>query len=492
MRASRLLPILVALVVSIGLVAACTHSGKGKPSASASSTGIPTAIPTGTTPRVDKPNIVFVLTDDLSDNLVPYMPHVLAMEKAGTSFSNYTVTDSLCCPSRASIFSGNFPHDTHVFDNTKDHGGFQTFNARGEENSTFATALQSVGYRTAMMGKYLNGYNPNQKLGGSKPYVPPGWSEWDVAGNGYPEFNYSLNENHKIVKYGHSPSDYLTDVISAKGQSFIKASAKAKKPFLLELATFAPHEPYVPAPQDADKFPNLKAPRGPNYNRQPTNAPSWFKQVPVTLKGGLQSLDDKDFRLRVQDVQSVDRMIGNLEQTLAAAGVANNTILIFSSDNGFHLGEHGLAAGKKTAFDTDVRVPLVATGPGIPPNRVVPDLTENIDLAPTFATLGGATPSSSIDGHDFSALLYGDTVSDWRNAALVEHYGGEDSPSDPDYSPPAAGNPPTYNAIRTATYTYVEYDNGQREYYDRTTDPYENDNIAGQLPASRLAALHAA
>jgi arylsulfatase A-like enzyme len=344
-----------------------------------------------------------------------------------------------------------------------------------------------------MMGKYLNGYNPNQKLGGSQPYVPPGWNEWDVAGNGYKEFNYSLNENHNIVKYGSSASDYLTDVISQRGQAFIKSSAAAKKPFLLELATFSPHLPYVPAPQDANKFPGLKAPRGPNYNRKPTDAPSWFNVVPATLKAGAQAQDDKQFRLRVQDVQSVDRMIGNLEDTLSAAGVAGNTILVFSSDNGFHLGEHGLAAGKKTAFETDVKVPLVATGPGIGAGKVVADPTENIDLAPTFETLGGATPASDIDGHDFSKLLYGDPVTDWRNAALVEHYGGDnDDPSDPDYSPPASGDPPTYNAIRTPTYTYVEYDNGQREYYNRVSDPYENHNIASQLPASELAQLHAA
>src|SRR4051812_39239932 len=196
MRRFHAFAILGVLLAAVGLVAACTHSSKHvvKP-----------------TPRSAKPNIVFVLTDDLSVNLVPYMPHVLAMEKAGTSFSNYTVTDSLCCPSRASIFSGNFPHDTHVFDNTAKDGGFETFNARGEENSTFATAMHSAGYRTAMMGKYLNGYNPKQKLTESSPYVPPGWDEWDVAGNAYREFNYDLNENHEVVSYGKDTSDYLTD-----------------------------------------------------------------------------------------------------------------------------------------------------------------------------------------------------------------------------------------------------------------------------------------
>jgi arylsulfatase A-like enzyme len=475
MRHFRGLAILGAVIVSLGFVAACTQSDKGHPQ-----------------PVTGKPNIVFVLTDDLSVNLVPYMPHVLAMEKAGVSFSNYTVTDSLCCPSRASIFSGNFPHDTHVFDNTKDDGGFQTFYARGEEKSTFATSLQTAGYQTAMLGKYLNGYNPNQKLGSGTPYVPPGWSQWDVAGNGYKEFDYSLNENHKVVDYGDAPKDYLTDVVSHEGSSFISSAAAAKKPFMMEIATFAPHEPYVPAPQDANLFPGLKAPRTPNFNVKPKNAPLWFKMTHKTLTAKDQALIDKNFRLRVQDVQSVDRMIGSLEQTLKQAGVANNTVLVFSSDNGFHLGEYGLLSGKKTAFETDVRVPLVVTGPGIPAGRVVSDPVENIDLAPTFDTLGGVAPSSTIDGHDFTKLLQGEKVSDWRTAALIEHHGGAYDPTDPDSTPAAAGNPPTYNAMRTLQYTYVEYNDGEREYYDRTKDPNELDNIAGQLPAARIAALHGA
>jgi len=433
-----------------------------------------------------------VLTDDLSTNLVAYMPHVLAMAKAGVSFSNYTVTDSLCCPSRASIFSGKFPHDTHVFDNTAADGGFKTFFERGEEKSTFATALKSAGYRTAMMGKYLNGYQPDKTYAGSTTYVPPGWTEWDVAGDAYQEFRYDLNENHEVVHYGDAPSDYLTDVVSQKGTDFIKASAGARKPFMLEVSTFSPHKPYVPAPQDAAKFPGLKAPRSPNFNRKPTNAPSWFNKLPPTLGPGSQALIDKQFRLRVQDMQSVDRMIGSLQATLAQVGAAQNTVFVFSSDNGFHLGEYGLISGKKTAFDTDVKVPLVVTGPGVPARRVVSDPVENIDLAPTFESLGGVRPPSDIDGRDFSDLLQGRHVSDWRTAALIEHHGTHNDSNDPDASPPEAGNPPSYNALRTANFTYVEYIDGEKEYYDLVKDPYQTDNIAAQLSAAKVDALHAA
>ena len=146
-----------------------------------------------------KPNIVFVLTDDLAWNLVKYMPHVQALQRDGMTFSRYYVTDSLCCPSRSSIFSGRFPHDTGVFTNMSPDGGFGRFQSGGEERSTFATALQAARYRTAMMGKYLNGYTPAGLVNGKPLYVPPGWNEWDVAGNGYAEFNYNLNENGKLV-----------------------------------------------------------------------------------------------------------------------------------------------------------------------------------------------------------------------------------------------------------------------------------------------------
>ncbi len=437
-----------------------------------------------------RPNIVFVLTDDLSMNLVQYMPHVLALEHAGTSFSNYTVTDSLCCPSRSSIFSGKFPHDTGVFTNTGADGGFNVFHSRGEESATFATALQKVGYRTAMMGKYLNGYQPADALGGAQPYVPPGWNEWDVAGNGYPEFNYDLNQDHKVVHHGKTPGDYLTDVVSGKGSSFVAASAAAHSPFLLEIATFAPHTPSTPAPQDANAFPGLKAPRGPAFNTLPTSAPAWLASR-SSLTGKETAKINKAFRKRVQSVQAVDRMIGSLEATLAKAGVAGSTDIVFSSDNGYHMGEYRLTPGKMTAFDTDVNVPLVAAGPGIPAGKVVGNPVQNIDLAPTFETLGGAATPGTVDGHSLVPLLGGQSDVGWRTASLVEHHGPDTNRSDPDHPAKNSGNPPSYQALRTVGYTYVEYTGGAKEYYNRTVDPAELHNIAGGLPAATLTALHA-
>ena len=220
-----------------------------------------------------RPNIVFVLTDDLSENLLRYMPHVLRMQRGGVSFANYFVTDSLCCPSRASILTGRLPHDTHVFDNSPPEGGYATFTERGEERETFALALQRRGYRTALMGKYLNGYKPNGAIAGlgagatagdgaspavaaqGRSPVPAGWSEWDVAGDGYPEYGYHMNSDGHVRAYGYRPRDYLTNVIARKGLAFIDRAAASRRPFMLELATFAPHRPYTPAPRDYGELP---------------------------------------------------------------------------------------------------------------------------------------------------------------------------------------------------------------------------------------------
>jgi arylsulfatase A-like enzyme len=444
---------------------------------------------TSTAAPADRPNIVFVLTDDLALNLVPYMPHVRALQKAGTTFANYSVTDSLCCPSRSSMFTGRFPHDTGVFTNGGKDGGFGVFHGRGEESSTFATDLQKAGYRTAMMGKYLNGYLPKNTEGGATPYVPPGWTEWDVAGNGYPEFNYNLNENHAIKHYGKAPADYMTDVLSKKASSFVTSSAAAGKPFMVEVATFAPHAPYTPAPQDASAFPGLKAPRGPAFDKLPAAAPAWLAgRAPLTAQE--TTAIDTAFRKRVQAVQSVDRMIGSLQATLATAGVAKNTVVVFSSDNGYHMGEYRLNPGKMTAFDTDIHVPLVVAGAGVPAGRTVAQPVENIDLRPTFDTLAGAAVPADVDGHTLTPLLSTGVPPAWRDAALIEHHGPDNDPSDPDHPAANSGNPTTYEALRTADLTYVEYAGGAEEFYDRRSDPYEMTNTAAKLPAAQAAQLH--
>ncbi len=218
-------------VLLVALLAACTGGPDGGKQAS----------PTRTAQDPDKPNLVLVLVDDMSMNLMQYMPSLTTMQQEGTTFSNYFVTDSLCCPSRASIFTGRYPHNTGIYRNVGDDGGYVTFKALGLESDTMAVDLQKAGYRTAMMGKYLNQYQPGFP---DKPRkVPAGWSEWAVAGYGYNGFNYSLNQNGAVVKYGSAPEDYITDVLSGRAQDFVKRAGEQHQPFMLEVAPFMPHAP---------------------------------------------------------------------------------------------------------------------------------------------------------------------------------------------------------------------------------------------------------
>jgi N-acetylglucosamine-6-sulfatase len=438
-----------------------------------------------------RPNVVFVLTDDLSMNLLPFMPHVLAMQHAGLTFNDYFVTDSLCCPSRASILTGNFPHDTGILDNFGPHGGFPEFYRRHEAKRTFAIHLQRAGYLTALMGKYLNGYmnSPDGQHVRRVPanYVPPGWSEWDAAGWGYPEFDYRLNEDRRVKWFGKRPSDYLTDVISRRGTDFINRAVRTRKPFFLELSTFAPHRPYVPAPRNCHDYAGLTAPEQGNFDVVPTNAPRWLAGRAPLTGAEIQSINSV-FKSRAQAVEAVDEMIGRLEHTLARDGIAKNTYVVFSSDNGLHTGEYRLMPGKMTAFDTDIHVPLVVVGPGVPAGATTDALASNIDLAKTFAAIGRTGMDG--DGHSLLSVFHGRTPGDWRNAILVEHHGRTLSPQDPDYQTATSGDPPTYQAMRTKSFLYVEYGDGGREFYDLRTDPLELDNVVDELSQATRSQLH--
>ncbi len=492
---------LTALVVLLALgIGTGAIGGPGAPARSAGSPAAGGAGSRGTPPlaaqppgavravsAARRPNIVFVLTDDLSMDLLRFMPEVQALTSRGATFENYFVTDSLCCPSRASIFTGKFPHDTGVYTNDGPDGGIGAFYANGDEQTSFNIALQQAGYRTGMMGKYLNRYlQPGSPI--APTVVPPGWSEWDVAGWGYPEYDYPMNINGTVHQFGHTPGDYLTNVMTRRGVDFINASANAHKPFFLELATFTPHSPYVPAPEDARKFPGLAAPRPPSFNALPTDPPQWLAGHQPLGPGKLRRIN-RAFRHRAQDVQSVDRMLGTIEATVQARGLTGNTYIVFSSDNGYHTGEYRLMPGKLTAFDTDIHVPLVVAGPGVAPGASLPQMSENIDLASTFAAMAG-TRAQGTDGRSLLGILRGGQGSDWRDAVLIEHHGPATGTGNPDAQTRPSGNPTSYEAMRTKSFLYVEYTDGEREYYVLKSDPNELHNLAGALPADRLSRLH--
>lgn len=477
-------PALLALgALLLATLAACGGSG-----GSATSTrGGPStaAAPAAGTRAASRPNVVLVLTDDLSSDLVAAMPHVRALEATGTRFGTYVVSDSLCCPSRSSIFTGKYPHDTGVFTNAGHDGGYEAWRRGRNDRSTFATSLQARGYRTGLLGKYINGYDPKA------PGVPRGWDDWAVTNEGYDEYNYVLNVDGRPQFHRARPADYLTTQLERRSLEFLDARGRDRRPFLLEVATFAPHSPATPAPRDRGRFPDARVRRSASFDRPNADPPRWLA-ARERLTGAQLRAVDALHRRRLRSVQAVDRMIGRIEDRLRARGLASDTYVVFSSDNGLHEGQHELTSGKLTAFDSDVRVPLVVRGPGVPAGRTIDRVVQNVDLRPTFEALAGARTPADVDGRSLLGLLLDRPERrPWRTGALVEHHGPDLDPTDPDLQGEASGEPTSYEALRTRRWTYVEYRDGERELYDDRRDPLQRRNVVRRADPALLRRLHA-
>lgn len=466
------------------------------PIASANSSSTPGAV------LADRPNIIFILADDLDVKLgtLNYMPNLKRLlVDQGTTIADFFVSDSLCCPARATILRGQYVHNHQVYTNGAPSGGFQKFLGIGAEDSTFATWLQAAGYQTVLLGKYLNGYPPEE----NRTHIPPGWSEWysPAGGNPYSSYNYRLNENGQLIAYGDRARDYITDVLARKAADFIRRAATSQIPFFMYLAPYAPHAPANPAPRHADLFLGLQVPRVPSFNEADmSDKPARYQQRPLLTPEQVAELDAQ-YRQRVQSMQAVDEMILWLVLTLEATGQLQNTYIMFTSDNGYHMGHHRLLAGKATAYEEDIRVPLIVRGPGVPAGDVLRGyLAGNVDLAPTFAELAGVSAPEFVDGRSLVPLLagHGAAAEAWRQAYLLEYYpverrtrpraashdrNGVLEPPDPD-EVKQAGPTPSYVGLRTARYKYVEYSTSEREFYDLNPDPYELENQAAKMDST--------
>lgn len=424
-----------------------------------------------------RPNIVLIVTDDQDAGSIAYMPQVTALlADRGTTFADFFVTDPLCCPSRASILRGQYAHNHQVLKNEAPLGGFQRFHDLGHESSTIATWLKAVGYRTAFFGKYLNGYPGEQKT-----YVPPGWDEWAAVLDWTFYFDYRINENGRIVSYGSRPEDYQTDVLTRKVSDYVQQAAGGR-PFFIYLAPVAPHAPSTPAPRHRHQFAGVKVPRPPSFNEADvSDKPGW-----VRGRGRLNPNEivwmDRLYRKRLRSLLAVDEMLAGLIGALTRAGTLERTYILFTSDNGYHLGQHRLSHGKGTAYEEDIHVPLIVRGPGVPSGQVLEHFALNIDLAPTIAELAGTPAPTFIDGRSLVTLLGGNPPvrADWRQAFLVESF------ADP------AGTTPGFQALRTREYHYVEYVTGERELYDLRADPHELESLHATADATLLTQLASA
>src|SRR5215212_5315174 len=511
MDRAKQLPVSGRIYAALALVAACLLAACGPSAVEGEVANAGDGAGSGTAASSEpakQPNVIMILTDDLDYQLLQehsaHYPNLQELAAEGTTFENAFVTDPLCCPSRATILRGQYAHNHEILSNEPPHGGFEKFRALGHQNSTMATWLQAEGYRTIFVGKYLNGYEGT--------HVPPGWDEWYAVSGNY--MSTDLNENGTINHYDPE-QDYLTDVLADRAVDYVGRPGGGSpsffvphRPFFMWLGTTVPHAPADPAPRHEDTFADAPLPRGPSFDEADvSDKPDWISDNPSLNPEQIARMEDL-YRKRLESMLAVDEMIGRLVDALRESGELENTYLVFTSDNGLHLGQHRLTSGKWTAYEEDIRVPLIVRGPGVPEGRTLGHLVLNNDLAPTFADLGGAETPPFVDGRSLVPLLGDDppSMEDWRQAFLVEAAASEGrgppSPSDNEDSvkPLLTGDPlpegwrraarseawsrvdwgrSGFEAVRTEDRLYVEYGNDERELYDLRKDPYQLNNRYG-------------
>jgi len=414
-----------------------------------------------------QPNIVFILVDDMRKGDLGYMPKTKTLlQKTGMTFENAFVSNPICCPSRATIMRGQYAHNTQVWSNVDSStGGLRAYRERGYEDDNVATTLKAAGYRTALIGKYLNHYQ--------EPTKSRGWDEWfaTLDPTTYNYFNYDVSNNGTVTHFGSRESDYKTDVLSRQTQSFIGTSVTRPEPFFAYVAPVAPHLPARPAPRHEHAYDGIEGPRLRSFDeRNVSDKPSWIRNQPRLTAAQIADIDTRHER-RVESLQAVDDLVEGVVDTLnkpAPDGTIplDNTYVFFTSDNGFFHGEHRITWEKYRPYEEDIRVPLLVRGPGIEASSTTRKLALNIDYLPTFAELANTTAPTYVDGRSLAGVLDGSATA-WRHAILIEG--------------PQYNIVPPYSAIRTldanSQQKYVEYKGtSQREMYYLGADPRELDN----------------
>ena len=432
---------------------------------------------TQTDPR---PNIILILLDDMRFDDVAAMPAVQALlADEGATLSNFIATAPGCGPARASVLTGKYPHNHGVLKGNNDFGGLGTFIEWGNEEATIASWLRAAGYRTSLIGKYLNGYREVVP----ETYVPPGWSDWaGVTKEGYERFE--VNIQGEIVNYRAGKGEpYSTDVFAEMATTFVAESYAAGEPFFAYIAPRAPHGPLRAAKRHQAAFADATAPRPPSFNEADvSDKPAWIQALPELDDEAIAELDEY-YRMRLRTLLAVDELVAVLVAALETVGALANTYILFTSDNGYHLGEHRIAREKGSPYEEAVRMPLIVRGPGIPGGVTIDALASQTDLAPTFAEWAGVPIPDDIDGRSLASVLAeGGAGESWRQAVLVQYHADRS---------PKSTQQPAFQALRFADLVYVELGNGERELYDLAADPHQTMNLASTVDAAQLDALTA-
>jgi N-acetylglucosamine-6-sulfatase len=500
-QAAAALAFITALAGASLALGACSSSTATAPDPKTTATG----------GRDGRPNVVVIQADDqtVAQFTRRVMPNTFKLlVDHGTTFKDYIATTALCCPSRASLITGQYAHNHGVFANGGDKGGYQALRDKG---NVLPVWLERAGYNTIHLGKFLNGY---WKVGDDPAAVGPGWDDWQTLINKEDAYyDYDLSNNAQVVHYGDKPRDYVTRVLERKAVRAIRDYSKVSAPFYLQFDERAPHVERnksgpcsgrtrypLPAPKDQDRFRHAQLPAIPSYDeKRMGDKPAFLRHAP-RISARAKRMITKHWRCSLASLVSVDRSVARVYNAVKKAGELDRTVFIYLSDNGQFFGEHRVATGKVLPYEEALRQPLVISVPkryrdGASRVRTVNAAVGNIDLAPTILDLaqGRSCPAGggcrAMDGRSLLPLLTDQGHWPQQRALLSEyrvfvphHYGTC-----------------KFAAIRTPTTLYAEHysvtdlktDECARvrppevERYDLTRDPFELNNLChgGSLAA---------
>jgi N-acetylglucosamine-6-sulfatase len=416
----------------------------------------------------ERPNILMIMTDDQTVESMRAMPYVQQLiADRGTTFDNSFVNFSLCCPSRATAFTGQYSQNNNVQGLAPPLGGYPLLNT----SNYLPLWLQQAGYRTIHLGKFLNGYgsqNPDQTE------VPPGWDVWQgsIDPTTYDYSRFTLNQDGTLVSY-EDPGMYQTDFYTRRATRLIRDHAGSSRPFFFSLAYLAPHHgnpldfddpPLVKTPSVAGRhqnvFSNQLLPQPASFNElDVADKPYFIRRRPAIPPDRIADIQEA-YQQRLESLLAVDEGVAQIVSALEETRELQNTLIIFTSDNGFLHGEHRIGFGKVVLYEPSIRVPLVMAGPGVPVGQRRRQLVTNADLSPTILDAAGGIPGLPQDGRSLFPLMR-DSAMEWGRDLLIQGR--------------ATGH--SFNGLRTPRYKYARYGNGGVEMYDLARDPDELHNL---------------